>query len=567
MSQFQFLHWIKNYKASYLSGDLTAGITVGVMLIPQGMAYAMLAGMPPIFGLYCATIPLIIYAFLGSSPQLAVGPVALVSLLVASSIGLLAETTSESYILYAVTLSLMVGIILFAMGVFRLGFLVNFLSHPVIAGFISAAAIIIGVSQLKHIFGIDIPRSSFSNMLSDTFSAIGQTNPCSLAIGITTMAFLFISKKIDKRIPGALIVVILSIFAVKLLNLESQGLKLIGEVPAGLPAISIPSFDMGIIKTLLPIALTISFIGFMESIAVAKAIQKKHKDYHILPNQELIALGAANIFGSFFQAYPVVGGFGRSAVNDQAGAKSGLASIISAIIIILTLLFFTDLFQKLPMAVLAAIIIVAVIGLIDFKEAQFLWKNDKRDFSLFLITAIATLVFGIEEGILAGVLLSIGLLIYRVSNPHSAVLGKVPGSAGYRNIDRFDHLKTEEDILIIRFDGRIYFANAPSFRETISTNIERFPDAKFILIDASSINGLDSTAVHMLQDIDAELQEKGKSLCFASVKGPIRDIMHKYEIINEENAWKFFLSIDDGVQALTSGNPHQHTSYVTQRSN
>jgi len=303
MPQFQFFSWIKNYKTSNLSGDLSAGITVGVMLIPQGMAYAMLAGLPPIYGLYAATIPLIIYALLGSSPQLAVGPVALVSLLVASSIGALAESSSAMYIHYALTLSLMVGVILLAMGIFRLGFLVNFLSHPVISGFISAAAIIIVISQLKHILGISIPRGHFLDMLNGTVSRIVHTNYYSLIIGVSAIIILKVSKKIDRRIPAALIVVILSILSVKFFDLEQHGIKLIGAVPEGLPAFSMPAFDLSIIKPLLPIALTISFIGFMESIAVAKAIQRKHKDYQILPNQELVALGAANIFGSFFQSH------------------------------------------------------------------------------------------------------------------------------------------------------------------------------------------------------------------------------------------------------------------------
>ncbi|MBT8232305.1 MAG: sulfate permease, partial [Bacteroidia bacterium] len=457
MKQFlPFLDWSKSYTKQNLNGDISAGLTVGVMLIPQGMAYAMLAGLPPIYGLYASTIPLIVYALLGTSRQLAVGPVAMVALLISSGVGALAETGSSEFIALAILLALMVGVIQLAMGVFRLGFLVNFLSHPVIAGFTSAAAIIIGFSQIKHILGLQIPRGKVHETIVNIFNNIADINGITVAIGVGAIAILVIIKKVNKRIPGPLIIVVLGMSIVYFLGLQNQGVSIIKDVPGGLPAFGIPQIELNSLISLLPIALTISFVGFMESIAVAKAIQAKHKDYKVVPNQELIALGMSNILGSFFKAFPVTGGFSRTAVNDQAGAKTGLASIFSALLIIITLLFLTKYFYFLPNAVLGAIIIVAVYGLIDFAEAKHLWANDRKDFWVFMTTALVTLALGIEEGILTGVVLSIGMLVFKVSYPHIAELGRVPNSDEYRNVNRFDNLHLNEDMLIVRFDAQLY---------------------------------------------------------------------------------------------------------------
>jgi len=341
------LSWLPNYKKENLKGDISAGLTVGVMLIPQGMAYAMIAGLPPIYGLYASTIPLIIYALLGTSRQLAVGPVAMVSLLTAAGIGTLAEGGTETYILLAVTLAFLVGLIQFLLGLFKLGFLVNFLSHPVISGFTSAAALIIGLSQLKHLLGIDIPRSHHVHeILLNAFERFDEINWLIFAVGIGGILIIKGIKLINKAIPGPLMAVLFGTLAVWGFGLAERGVKIVGEVPSGLPGFSLPTLDMDTLKILIPIALTIALVSFMESIAVAKAIQAKHRDYKVLPNQELIALGMANIGGSFLQSYPTTGGFSRTAINDQSGANTGLASIISAGLIILTLLFLTPYRQQ-----------------------------------------------------------------------------------------------------------------------------------------------------------------------------------------------------------------------------
>jgi len=547
---FPFLNWVKTYKKEYLSGDISAGLTVGVMLIPQGMAYAMLAGLPPIYGLYASTIPLIIYALFGTSPQLAVGPVAMVALLISSGVGALAELGSAEYISLAILLALMVGVIQFAMGAFRLGFLVNFLSHPVIAGFTSAAALIIGFSQMKHLLGISIPRGAVHETIIHIVEKISEVNLSTLAIGISAITVLLIVKKVNKKIPGPLIAVLLGIIAVISFGLTEHGVNIVRDIPGGFPSFEAPVFNLSNISALLPIAFTISFVGFMESIAVAKAIRKKYKYYEIVPNQELIGLGLANIVGSFFKAFPVTGGFSRTAVNDQAGAKSGLASIISAILVIITLLFLTTYFYYLPHAVLAAIILVAVFGLIDFKEALHLWHTDKTDFILFLLTATGTLLLGIEEGILIGVILSLIMVIYRVSYPHLAELGKIPGQEEYRNVDRFDHLETSPEISIIRIDAPIYFANLNFIKDYIYKKLQAKPSARHLILDARAIHHIDSSGVHMLHDLIEDLEEKGMILHFVQVTGPVRDILEKNNLFISKRKYQFWLNTTDAIEAI-----------------
>ncbi|MEX2590794.1 MAG: sulfate permease, partial [Chitinophagales bacterium] len=459
-SLMPILHWLPNYKKEYLQGDLSAGLTVGVMLIPQGMAYAMLAGLDPIHGLYAVTVPLVLYAIFGTSRQLAVGPVAMVSLLTAAGIGTLNPSSTEEYLLLALTLAFIVGLIQFGMGIFRLGFIVNFLSHPVINGFTSAAAIIIGLSQVKHLLKINLPRTEHvQDIALALFQNIGDIHWITFGIGLAGILIIKYGKKIHSAFPAPLVAVVLGIVVVSVFNLTEYGVVVLGEVPSGLPTFSAPSFDLESWKELLPIALTISLVGFAESYAVAKSIQAKHKNYKLDANQELIGLGMANFGAAFFKGYPVTGGFSRTAVNDQAGAKTALASIVSVILIVLTLLFFTSLFFYLPNAILAAVVLVAVSGLVDFATPKALWEKDKSDFLMLLATFAITLTLGIETGIISGMVLSLAAVIYRASRPHIAQLAKVPGTDYYRNITRFDNLEQRNDLLLLRIDGPIYFAN------------------------------------------------------------------------------------------------------------
>ncbi len=558
--------WLPKYNLNLFKGDLVAGLTVGVMLIPQGMAYAMLAGMPPIYGLYASIVPLILYALLGTSRQLAVGPVAMVALLIAAGVGAIAEVGSTEFIGLAILLALMVGVLQLLMGVFRLGFLVNFLSHPVIAGFTSAAALIIGFSQLKHLLGIDIPRSNhIHEIIGNAFANLEAVNGPTLIVGLTAIALILLVKRIKLPIPGPLLAVVFGILAVWGLGWHEQGVKIVEEVPKGLPSFGLPSLDLDSLKTMLPIALTISFIGFMESIAVAKAIQSKHKNYQVSPNQELIALGVANIGGAFFQAFPTTGGFSRTAVNDQAGAKTGLASIISAVLIALTLLFLTPLFYYLPKAILASVIMVAVFGLIDFKEAKHLWHTDRGDFWMMMTTFIGTLSLGIEEGILIGVVLSLALIIYRTTQPHTAVLGKIPGKPHYKNIDRFKDLEVRDEILIIRFDARLYFANVNYFREKIEKEIQAKGDAlQLLILDADSINGIDSSGVHALNEIIDYCADKEIQIQLVGVKGPIRDVLHRAGVVNKLGEEQFFFRIQHAVDYFDQKSNNRYRQYALQ---
>jgi len=550
------LDWFPNYNKKWLKGDISAGLTVGVMLIPQGMAYASIAGLPAVYGLYASVVPIFIYAFFGTSRQLAVGPVAMVSLLTATAIGSFHDISFEQYISYAIVLALMVGAIQFLLGVFRLGFLVNFLSHPVVSGFTSAAALIIGLSQLKHLLGVNIPRSHhIHEIILNAIDKLDEINGMAFIIGILGILIIIISKKIKKSLPGQLFAVIFGILAVSLFGLGegNNAVNIVREIPSSLPSFTIPSFNMEIIKLLMPMALTIALISFMESIAVAKAIQTKHRNYKVEANQELISLGLANVVGSFFQSYPTTGGFSRTAVNDQAGAKTGLASIISAALIVLTLLFLTPYFYNLPKAILASVIMVAVFGLIDYKEAIHLFKSNRTDFWTLIVTFIATLSLGIEVGIGVGVVLSLAMVLFKTTNPHTAELAKVPNSHFYRNIKRFDNLDMKKEILIYRFDAQLFFANINYFKDKLYDYEKRKGDKlELLIIDGESINNVDSTSIHALEEIIVDFNSRGIDVYFTGIKGPVRDKMLNSGFIKKAKEENFFMSIQDAVDNFES---------------
>ncbi|MEM1122467.1 MAG: solute carrier family 26 protein, partial [Bacteroidota bacterium] len=495
--------WLSDYDRSFLQDDIGAGITVGIMLIPQGMAYAMLAGLPPIYGLYAAIFPQIMYAIFGTCRQLAVGPVALDSILVASGVGVIATAGSTQYIQLAILLALMVGLIQLVMGIFKLGFLVNFLSRPVISGFTSGAAIIIALSQLKHLLGLEVRSTSYVHeIIQTTFAQLHMINLPTLLLGLSGIGLILFLKKIKSLLPSALVAVILGILIVYFSNLSEAGVAILGTIPAGLPNFGLPDFSIGNLQQLAPIAFSIAFIGFMESIAIGRTFQTKHGNYRIRPNQELIALGVANLAGSFFKAFPTTGGFSRSAVNDHAGAKTGVAALVSAGMIVLTLLFFTPLFYYLPNAILAAIIIVAVCNLIDFSTAKNLWQQNRRDFWMLIVTFLGTLFLGIQMGIAIGVVLSLALMIYDTTNPHIAVLGKIPDNPHYRNIGRFDELECQDHILIVRFDARLYYANCSFFyNELWKLVTEKGNQLQLVILDAVSINDVDSSGIAILKEL------------------------------------------------------------------
>ena len=555
------LDWLPKYKKEYLGGDLSAGITVGIMLIPQGMAYAMIAGLPPVFGLYAALIPQVVYGILGTSRQLSVGPVAMDSLLVASGLGALSLSGIDEYVSMAIFLALFMGTIQFVLGMIRMGFLVNFLSKPVISGFTSAAALIIGLSQLKHLLGTQIERSNQIHiLLLNALKTIDQTNLIALGLGIAAIVLIKALKKLNKRIPGALIVTVLGIVITYLFRLDQLGLSIVQEVPSGLPSFGVPSVGQDRISELFPIAITLALIAFMEAISVAKAIEEKHRLNEVRPNQELIALGLSNVVGSLFQSYPTTGGFSRTAVNDQAGANSTLASFISAAIVGLTLLFLTPLFYYLPNTVLAAIIMVAVFGLIDIQYPRTLLKNRKDEFALLIFTFVITLTVGIKEGILFGVLLSLLLLVYRSSSPHFAVLARVNQSPYYRNVKRFaDEVTIDPAILLFRFDGQLYFGNKDYFKTSLMTAIEeRGASLKHLILNVEPMNYIDSSAAFMLRQFFEDLKSKNISVSIAGPIGPIRDILKRSGIVSLLGEDAFFENTHNAYKVASGESTPEH---------
>lgn len=545
------LSWLPNYNKEALSGDLSAGLTVGVMLIPQGIAYAMIAGLPPIYGLYTAMTPQVIYAVFGTSRQLSVGPTAMDSLIVAAGITSIATVNPDNYIAAAILLAFLMGVMQLAFGVFKLGFLVNFLSKPVISGFTSAAAIIIGLNQLKHVFGIEIPRSNQAHsLLYDAGIAINSTNLVTLCVGSGTILTIIFLKKYLNKIPAALTVVVVSILIVPFFHLDLYGVKITGSIPTGLPMPSLPDFSQNYFQDLLPLALTLSLIAFMEAISQAKAIEDKHNDYKVDANQELIALGLSNIIGSIFKSYPATGGFSRTAVNNQSGAKTGMSFIIAAGLVAITLLFLTPLFYYLPKAVLGGIIIVAVLGLINIKYPIKLWKYKKDDLIMLLVTFAVTLSIGIKEGIIVGVILSLGFLIFRSTRPHIAECARIEGTNYFKNVERFD-TTGRKDVLILRLDGQLYFANTNYFKDQLNDMIaKKGSDLNLVILNAEAINHMDSSAVQMLDQTIKELCKKETYFAVAGAIGPLRDIIFNSGLSETIGKEMMFADVNKALECL-----------------
>lgn len=522
-----FIGWIRRYKKQDLSGDLIAGLTVAIMLVPQGMAYAMLAGLPPVTGLYASTVPLLAYALLGTSRQLAVGPVAIISLLVSVAAVKFAPAGSREYIAVALILALMTGVLQLAFGLLRLGFVVNFLSHAVISGFTTAAALVIGLSQLKHLLGIGLTGGhSVFHLLYETGQKIAGINLVTLVIGLVSITVLVIFKKKYPRFPAPLLVVLLGTLAVFFLELDRQAVAVVGNVPGGFPLPSLPSFHFNYLAELFPVAMAIVLVGYMESFAVAQTIASREK-YKINANKEFLGLGLANIAAAFFSGYPVTGGFSRTAVNHQAGGRTALSSIITAVLVALTLIFLTPLFYYLPRAVLAAIIMVAVYGLMDLKQAVYLFKLKPVDGWTLVLTFACTLGLGIEQGIIIGVGFSLLLFIWRSAHPHTAELGYVKKEDAFLNIERFPQARIFPGVLILRVDSSMYFANTRFIQNQLRERLVDRPRVKRVVFDLSGVNDVDAVAVHGLAEMIAEYREQDIRFDFAGMKGPVRDFFKK----------------------------------------
>lgn len=545
------LNWGSTYTKSDFRFDLIAGLTVGVMLVPQGMAYALLAGVPPIYGLYAGIIPLFIYAVLGSSMQLSIGPVAVSALLVLAGISKIAEPFSEQYISLVILTGLLIGLAQFVMSFLRLGFLVNFLSHPVIAGFTSAAAVIIAVSQLKYLLGIEIPR--FEHVYETAgyaFSHLSETNLLALGLGVGGMILIAILKRINKNIPGALLTVLIGIGLVYAFQLNQKGISIVGEVPQGLPLFILPEITWQNIQLVLPTVLTVTLIGIVESIGIAKAIEAKHDYYQVRPNQELFALGLSKIGGAFFQSIPTSGSFSRSAINNEAGGRTGMSSIITAVLIAVTLLFLMPVFYYLPEALLASIILLAVKGLFEYKEAIRLWKIHRNDFWMMITTFVVTLVVGIEIGVLTGVVLSVLQNTFLSSIPPMEVLGRIPRTNYFRNVNRFPEAMQVPGALILRFDASLYFPNADFFKKKIRKFVQdKGEGLEVLILDASSILTVDSTGMHAMEEVLYYLKSNNIDFYISGAMGVVRDRFTKAGLMRQIGAENQFMIINDAVSA------------------
>lgn len=544
--------WLADYNLNLFKKDFRAGLTVGVLLIPQSMAYALLAGMPPIYGLYASMIPLLIYALLGTSRQLAVGPVAKVSILVITGVGALAEPGSSHFLQLVLVTCFMVGAIQFLMGALHLGFLMNFISSTVLGGFTSAAALIIGFSQLGNLLGLQLSHSNtVYPVIADLASKFGQIEPITVIMGISTILFLVILKKYKSHWPAELFVTILGIGLVWAFRLDQSGIAVVGSIARGIPAPTIPNFSAISLWDVIPTALAIALLSFTQSIAIAKKMVNRNNDHKLDANQELFSMGIANILGSLFHSFPVAGSFSRTAVNDESGAQTGISQIISAAMVLGTLLFLTPLFYYLPLCVLAAIIMTAIPRFIEVGEAKFLWRVRKREFALMLITFVSTLTLGLLSGIGIGVLISLGIVIYRSSYPNIVMVGRLPNTNHYRDLERHPEGRTQTNTLMVRVDSSLYFANIPYLRERLvelQKESDKNPDR--IVIDAVGINQVDITALHALKQLVDEYHEKDIKILFTGLKGPVRDMFKRSGLEQAVGSDKFYLNINQAVENL-----------------
>ncbi len=570
------LEWGRTYNRNVLTDDLMAAVIVTIMLIPQSLAYALLAGLPPVVGLYASILPLVLYAVFGTSRTLAVGPVAVISLMTASAAGAIAEQGTAQYLEAAITLAMLSGVMLAILGIMRAGFLANLLSHPVISGFITASGILIATSQLKHILGVTAGGDNWPDMLGSLAASIDETNGWTLAIGIPATMFLFWVRKGAKPalqkvgLPeraadmtgkaGPVVAVALTILAAIAFDLQDKGVNIVGAIPQGLPPFAVPSTDLALIEQLWVPALLISIIGFVESVSVAQTLAAKRRQ-RISPDQELIGLGAANVASAFSGGYPVTGGFARSAVNFDAGAQTPAAGAYTAVGIALATLFLTPLLFSLPIATLAATIIVAVLSLVDLKTPGRLWRYSKADFAAHIATIAITLIAGVEMGVIAGVVVGLLLYLWRASRPHAAIVGRVPETEHFRNVERHE-VFTVPHVLSIRIDEALTYLNARWLEEYVLEEVAERPAVRHVILMCSAVNAIDASGLESLEAINHRLGDGGIGLHLSEVKGPVMDRLQRSHFLEELNG-QVFLSQSRAFEKLASDDgappePHDH---------
>jgi SulP family sulfate permease len=540
------LEWGRAYNRETLLSDGVAALIVTIMLIPQSLAYAMLAGLPPEVGLYASVAPLLLYAVFGTSRVLAVGPVAVVSLMTAAAIGQHAVAGTPQYWAVAITLAFLSGLLLLAMGLLRLGFLANFLSHPVISGFISASGILIAASQLKTLMGVKAEGHNVVDLSLSLLSQLGQVHGLTLTIGAATVAFLFWVRSGLKPLlqhlgmkpraadvvakTGPVAAIVVTTLLAWGLDWQAQGVKIVGVVPQGLPPFTLPLWDLGLWKMLLMPALLISVVGFVESVSVGQTLAAKRRQ-RIEPDQELVALGSSNLSAAFTGGFPVTGGFARSVVNFDAGAQTPAAGVYTAAGITLASLCLTPALYYLPQATLAATIVVAVLSLVDFSILRKTWHYAKSDFVAVLSTLVATLTVGVETGLVVGVGVSLALYLYRTSRPHMAEVGLVAGTEHFRNVQRHSVLVSQR-VLSLRVDESLYFANSRALEDRINNAVSNRPGLEHVVLQCSAINDIDASALESLEAIDLRLRGAGVRLHLSEVKGPVMDRLRNTEFLH-----------------------------------
>ncbi len=554
--------WLRSYNRQDLSSDILAALIVTVMLIPQSLAYALLAGVPPEVGLYASMLPLLVYAVFGTSRTLSVGPVAIASLMTAEAVGRVAAPGSEEYLQAAVVLAMLSGLFLLALGLLRAGFLSNFLSHPVISGFISASAVLIAFSQLRPLLGV--PADHTGTGTFPQFSALLDSHLPTLILGLAVLLFLFWARfwfadllirlglkqwlaELLARAAPALMVIASSLVAY-FFDLQAQGVTLVGVIPSGLPAPTFPAFDPAMWRELLIPAMLISIIGYVESISVGKTLGAKRRQ-RVKPDQELVALGVANIASSVSGAFPVTGGFARSVVNFDAGARTPAAGAFTAVGIMLVALFLTDMLAWLPVATLAATIIVAVLSLIELSILRKTWRYSRSDFAAVAITIAITLVSGVEAGVLWGVVVSISLHIYKTSRPHIAEVGRVRGTEHFRNVMRHP-VQTHGAILSLRVDESLYFPNAAYLEDAIYQRIADRPGIHHVVLMCTAVNEIDFSALEVLAGINQRLRELAIGFHLSEVKGPVMDALQHSDLLTQLNG-KVYLSQHEAMDSLS----------------
>ncbi len=560
------LEWSRQYNRTSLTNDMMAAVIVTIMLVPQSLASALLAGLPPEAGIYASIVPIVLYAIFGSSRVLAVGPVAVVSLLTASAVGQVAETGTAGYAIAALTLAALSGGFLVLLGLLRLGFLANFLSHPVIAGFITASGILIAMSQLKHILGVSAHGHTLPEMVQSLVEHLDQSNLITLGIGVSAIVFLFwvrgnLKPFLNRMNLGPLLTDLLTkagpVFAVVAttlsvwgFDLAQDGVRIVGDVPQSLPPFTMPGFNLDLLQQLMVPAILISIIGFVESVSVAQTLAAK-KRQHIDPNQELIGLGAANLGAAFTGGFPVTGGFSRSVVNFDAGAETPAAGVFTAIGLAIAAVALTPLVYYLPNATLAATIIVAVMSLVDFSILKKTWTYSRSDFIAVAATIMLTLGFGVEVGVAAGVGISIILHLYKTSVPHVAEVGLVPGTQHFRNIHRYD-VETDPALLTLRVDESLYFVNARFLEDLVNHRVVDGGGVKNVILMFSAVNEVDFSALESLEAINERLKSLNVGFHLSEVKGPVMDRLSRSRLIDEMNG-KIFMSQYDAWTTFHKG--------------